>query len=75
LFNKLIRLLKSLGRCPSANLFFELLDRAIDHEMINKWQKTLSMTEYCQPRHLPGIADLVSIPGEFGFKTGGGRGT
>ncbi len=30
-------------------IMFRSIDRAVDQDMINSWQKTLSMTEYAQP--------------------------
>jgi enediyne polyketide synthase len=40
---------EKFGKGAVSKFIFQPLDRAVNHEMIKSWQKTLSRTEYCQP--------------------------
>ncbi len=43
------KIAEKFGRGPVGKIIFRSFDRALNQEVINSWQKSLSMTEYAQP--------------------------
>jgi enediyne polyketide synthase len=43
------KIAEKFGRGPVSKIIFRSIDRAVNQEVINGWQKSLSMTEFAQP--------------------------